>query len=106
MTAYMFESMVYNQLRMRSFFLRAAAEDRILVSADTGFGTLLHETGWSGPSVVPFRRTSGNPSVEFELLAPSLRLREVREASERGSIVVIEPRKVRIRALPIGSETE
>ena len=87
-------------------FLRAAAEDRILVSADTDFGTLLHETGWSGPSVVLLRRTSGNPSVEFELLAASLRLRDVQEALERGSIVVIEPRKIRIRVLPIGGETE
>jgi predicted nuclease of predicted toxin-antitoxin system len=36
-------------------FLTAAEEDRILVSADTDFGTLLHETGWLGPSVVLFR---------------------------------------------------
>jgi predicted nuclease of predicted toxin-antitoxin system len=84
----------------------AARENRILVSADTDFGTLLAETGWSRPSVILFRRTSGNPLIEFELLSAALRSTEICEALERGSIVVIEPKKVRIRTLPIGGETE
>ena len=87
-------------------FSRAAEENRILVSADTDFGTLLHETGWPGPSVVLLRRTAGDPSVELDLLAASLLRRDVCEALERGSIVVIEPKKIRIRALPIGGEAE
>jgi predicted nuclease of predicted toxin-antitoxin system len=87
-------------------FERAAAEDRILVSGDTDFGTLLADSGWPGPSVVLFRRTSGNPSIEFGSLSTCLRLDEVREALQRGSIVVIEPSRVRIRALPIGGGTE
>jgi predicted nuclease of predicted toxin-antitoxin system len=87
-------------------FERAAAEGRILVSTDTDFGTLLAETGWSGPSVVLFRRTSGNRLFEFELLSTILLRQQVREALERGSIIVIEPKKVRIRPLPIGGENE
>jgi predicted nuclease of predicted toxin-antitoxin system len=85
-------------------FERAAAEDRILVSADTDFGALLAETGWSGPSVVLFRRTSGNRIFEFELLSVVLLRKEVQQALERGSIIVVEPKKVRIRALPIGGQ--
>jgi predicted nuclease of predicted toxin-antitoxin system len=87
-------------------FQRAAAEDRILVSADTDFGSLLAETGWSGPSVILFRRTSGNRLFEFELLSTVLVRKEVRDALAHGSIVVIEPKKVRIRSLPIGGEDE
>src|SRR5260370_41824156 len=74
----------------------------MLVSADTDFGTVLAETGWPGPSLVLFRRTSGIPSIEFGSLSTCLRLEEVREALQRGPIVVIEPSRVRIRALPIG----
>jgi predicted nuclease of predicted toxin-antitoxin system len=87
-------------------FERAAAEDRIVVSADTDFGTLLAEHQSSRPSVVLFRRTSGNRLLEFELLSASLLRSEIREALDRGSIVVIEPKRIRIRALPIGGETE
>jgi predicted nuclease of predicted toxin-antitoxin system len=87
-------------------FERAAAEDRILVSADTDFGTLLAETGWPGPSVVLFRRTSGNRLFEFELLSTVLLSKQVRDALASGSIVVIEPTKVRIKSLPIGAEGE
>jgi predicted nuclease of predicted toxin-antitoxin system len=106
MIAFTFENMVCNQAADEVIFERAAAEDRILVSADTDFGALLAETGWPGPSVILFRRTSGNASTEFRLLSTCLRLREIREALQRGSIVVIEPNKVRIRALPIGGGTE
>ena len=87
-------------------FERAAAEDRIIVSANTDFGALLAETGWPGPSVVLFRRISGNRLFEFELLSTVLLHNTIREALERGSIVVIEPKKVRIRALPIGGDDE
>ena len=89
-----------------TIFERAAAEDRILVSADTDFGTLLAETGWSGPSVILFRRTSGNRLFEFELISAVLLSKQVRDALTRGSIVVIEPKKVRIKSLPIGAEGE
>jgi predicted nuclease of predicted toxin-antitoxin system len=85
---------------------RAAIEGRILVSADTDFGDLLAETGAARPSVVLFRRTSGKPVEEIGLLSATLRHKDVQDALERGCIVVVEPKKIRIRALPIGGESE
>ena len=87
-------------------FEKAAAEDRILISADTDFGTLLAERQASRPSVVLFRRTSGNRLLEFGLLSNSLLRSEICEALQRGSIVVIEPKRIRIRTLPIGGDAE
>lgn len=85
---------------------RAMREERILISADTDFGTLLAETGFAAPSVILFRRTSGNPQTEFELLSMVLDRSEVQESLQKGAIVVVEPRKLRIRELPIVRDTD
>ena len=83
---------------------RAALEERILITKDTDFGDLLAESGSSEPSVILFRRTSGEPNVQFELLRKILAGLE--ESLRECCIVVIEPRRVRIRKLPIGSPDE
>jgi predicted nuclease of predicted toxin-antitoxin system len=83
---------------------RAAIEGRILVSADPDFGDLLAETGAAKPSIV--RRTSGKPVEEMELLSTTLGHQEVQDALERVCMVVVEPRKIHIRSLPIGGESE
>jgi len=85
---------------------RAMREERILISADTDFGTLLAETGFAAPSVILFRRTSGNPQTEFELLSMVLNRSEVQESLQKGAIVIVEPRKLRIRELPIVRDTD
>jgi predicted nuclease of predicted toxin-antitoxin system len=79
---------------------RADAEGRVLVTTDTDFGDLLAESGSKGPSMILFRRTSGEPDVQFELLRRILE--GLAESLKDGCIVVVEPRKVRIRTLPIG----
>jgi predicted nuclease of predicted toxin-antitoxin system len=82
-------------------FERAAADDRIVVSSDTDFGTLLAARTAAKPSVVQFR---GPGSRRPEALARALlsNLSQFAEALESGSIVTLEPSRVRVRALPIG----
>lgn len=86
--------------------LRAMTEGRTVITSDTDFGELLAQSGASQPSVILFRRSSGKPSVEFALLALALKNSEVREAVLQGAVVVVDPRRVRIRKLPIGSQDE
>jgi predicted nuclease of predicted toxin-antitoxin system len=79
---------------------RAAREDRVLISKDTDFGDLLAESGAASPSVILFRRSSGEPEIQFGLLNQCLN--GLVEHLQNGCIVIIEPEKVRIRKLPIG----
>lgn len=81
-------------------FDRAVQEERILVSADTDFGTILAIRKTKGPSIILFRReVDRNPVKQIELLKRNIPA--LKELLRKGVIVVLEHARLRIRELPI-----
>ena len=81
----------------------AEREDRIVVSADTDFGTILTLRNVSRPSFILFRGdVERRPEQQAEVLTDSLP--QLQSALESGAIVLITGTRIRIRALPVRPE--
>ena len=79
----------------------AKRDERILVSADTDFGTLLARTHATSPSFVLIRRLVGRRVHEIARVVID-NLGDVEEDLLAGAVVVFGDETMRIRRLPIG----
>lgn len=79
----------------------ARRDERILVSADTDFGTLLARTHATSPSFVLIRRLVGRRVHEIARVIID-NLGDVEEDLLAGAVVVFGDETMRIRRLPIG----
>jgi predicted nuclease of predicted toxin-antitoxin system len=79
---------------------RAAAEERVIVSADTDFGTLLAQRMSQTPSCILFRRNlSHRPPDQLRTLLSNLST--IESALTAGAIVILEHQRIRVRSLPL-----
>lgn len=78
---------------------KARTDDRVVVTADTDFGTLLALSGASGPSVVLLRRSGRRVHERAQIVLLVLDL--VADQLATGSVVTVDNERVRIRSLPV-----
>ncbi len=81
-------------------FRRAVEEERIILSADTDFGTLIVRWGSPRPSVILFRKgVERRPERQVALLLANLS--KIAGDLATGSIVIFEENRIRVRRYPL-----
>jgi predicted nuclease of predicted toxin-antitoxin system len=71
----------------------------VMITADLDFGDILVHTGYKKPSVIIFRLKDPSPDHVNSLLQSTLP--SIEHSLDRGSIVIIEDHRIRIRELPV-----
>ncbi len=79
---------------------RARQEQRVLISADTDFGTLLASSGADEPSVLLVRRISGRRATQIVAILVA-NLDAIADDLASGAVVVVGEDWLRVRPLPI-----
>ena len=77
----------------------AASNDMTVITADLDFGDILAHTKYKKPSVIIFRLKNPSPECINSLLFSALP--SIKNLLEKGSIVIIEDYRIRVRELPI-----
>lgn len=80
-------------------FAWAASEDRVIVSADTDFGTMLALRSVAKPSFILFRRDWHQPEQQLNGIIANLP--QIEAALLKGAVVIFDRQRIRIRSLPI-----
>lgn len=80
-------------------FAWAARENRVIVSSDTDFGTLLALRNEPKPSVIIFRRDWHRPEAQIEAILNNLH--QIEELLEEGAVIIFDRDKIRVRSLPL-----
>lgn len=79
----------------------AVAEEQVLVSADTDFGSLLLLQNATAPSIIMFRHGAPRRAVDQAALLLA-NLETIRDDLTRGAVVVFRRDRIRVRRLGIG----
>lgn len=87
----------------RDILERARLEKRVIISADTDFGTLLAQIKTSQPSFI-LLRWPGLRMAQDQTRVILANLPNMMDDLSTGAVAVIEPSRVRIRTLPIGEQ--
>jgi predicted nuclease of predicted toxin-antitoxin system len=83
----------------------AIVEKRVIISADTDFGTLLSLRSEKFPSVILFRRgISHIPQTQLSILL--LNLPNLADLLAQGSIIIFDKNRIRTRTLPINDRED
>ena len=80
---------------------RARAEDRVLVSADHDFVSILFASGDSRPSVVLVGEVDALPSAGLAALLLAALPGQLTKLLLAGAIAALTPERVRVRPLPL-----
>ena len=82
----------------------ASENDMVAITLDLDFGDILAHAGFKKPSVIIFRLSDPTPDHVNELLASAIPC--IKDSLDKGSIVMIEDHRIRIRELPIWMNPE
>ncbi len=82
-------------------FQVAIQEERIIISADTDFGALLAIYKKTKPSFLLLRKGKYTKPMQILLLLLDI-LPKLEDELEKGTVITVTEKKIRIRYLPIG----